>query len=53
MFDEESIFEPSEEINMKPTKEQALEYIKKRYPEQKEIWAEYLKPRKPLVVPHA
>jgi hypothetical protein len=35
---------------MKPTKEQALEYIKKRYPEQEKIHEDYLKPRKPMVI---
>ena len=35
---------------MKLTKEQALEYIKKRYPKQKEMWNEYLKPRRILVI---
>jgi hypothetical protein len=35
---------------MKPTKEQALEYIKKRYPEQKLIFEEYLKPPVIMVI---
>jgi hypothetical protein len=38
---------------MKPTKEQALEYIKERYPEQTLIHEDYLKPREPMVIPHA
>ena len=35
---------------MKPTKEQALEYIKKRYPDQKEIYCDYLKPPVVMVI---
>jgi hypothetical protein len=32
-------------------KEEALEYIRNRYPEQSKIHADYLKPREQLVVP--
>ena len=37
-------------MSLKVSKEQALEYIKKRYPDQNEIHDEYLKPRKPMVI---
>jgi len=30
--------------------ETALECIKKRYPDQPEIWGDYLRPRKPAIV---
>jgi hypothetical protein len=35
---------------MKVSKEQAPEYIKKRYPDQTLIHDEYLKPREPMVI---
>jgi hypothetical protein len=37
---------------MKLTKEQALEYVKKRYPEQKEIYDDYLKSPVVMVIKH-
>lgn len=35
---------------MKILKEQALEYIKKRYPSQKIMWDDYLKPPMVMVI---
>jgi hypothetical protein len=37
---------------MKIIKEEALEYIKKRYPEQSILWEDYLVPRKLVAVPN-